>query len=300
MVTPLVAPIDVNRFDKSIHHQNKNDHINININTIPYDNKNHIKKSSPILDLQQVEPVYHSQLYVHKDSPFLSLHHLQNATFAFNDETSLSGYHALRIYLREYFLLCNSLPPNELKNIAKISIPFFQKSIRTGAHAKSVELVVNRGADVLCLDENVRQSLNESENGKHLLSQLRGILVPSLINDIQYFSNDSVTDMRTLHGGIKCIPHTFLRGSSILSTPEGLLGPNPLQPVLVSNRIPVSLQQRIKNAFLEVGLRSAESRYIVVDQDDYEFIRYMLHERENECGALPHVLGPQAEPSCDD
>lgn len=250
-------------------------------------------------------PVYHSQLLVRKDTPYTSLHELQNATFAYNDETSLSGYHSLRIYIREYFLLHNSSlsehkdPNNSNKDI---SLPFFGNIVRTGAHVKSVELVVSGGADVLCLDDNIRHSLSHTQHGQHLLSQLREVPVPPLTDKIRHLNDCNISqNMENIPSSTRIAPmqsHYYEQRDCILSTPCGRLGPNPLQPVLVSNRLPLDLQQRLQNAFLDLQVTTEMKQYISADcfvtmnQDQYEFIRYMLHEREDECCALPPVLGP--------
>mmetsp|Transcript_19932 Transcript_19932/g.33600 ORF Transcript_19932/g.33600 Transcript_19932/m.33600 type:complete len:301 (-) Transcript_19932:258-1160(-) len=289
--------------------------MNTNMNTNMHPDINGDSTSSQLSVVPA--PVYHSQLFVRKDTPYTSLHQLQNATFAYNDETSLSGYHSLRIFIREYFLMHNSSTSgsndtthcctnhdSDDEHMRSISLPFFRSVIRTGAHVKSVELVVNGGADVLCLDENIRFSLSQTRHGQHLLSQLREIPVPSLTDTIEHFNENNTTPRSNLRNppscqGISPIPNQYYeQRDCILSTKDGRLGPNPLQPVLVSNRLSPVLQQRIKNAFLDVQVTAEMKKNISVDcfvsieQEQYDFIRYMLHEREVECSTLPPVLGP--------
>ena len=181
---------------------------------------------------------------------------------------------------------------NNNNNNSVITLPFFKQCIRTGAHAKSVLAVLNREADVLCLDEHIHLALFQSQGGRDSLAQLRPIAVPSLTRDINLCqSND-----QNLFEGLRTLAHSY-QIDSVLSTADGRLGPNPLQPVLASNRLSSQLQQRIRNAFLEVHLSvdikqflSAEC-YVVIDQRNYDFVKYMLHEREEECRkVLPPVL----------
>jgi ABC-type phosphate/phosphonate transport system substrate-binding protein len=47
-----------------------------------------------------IAPVYYSQLFVHKESPYVSIQDLQDSIFAYNDESSLSGFHCMNFFLK--------------------------------------------------------------------------------------------------------------------------------------------------------------------------------------------------------
>ena len=47
-----------------------------------------------------VAPVYYSQLFVHKESPYVCIQDLQDSIFAYNDESSLSGFHCMIFFLK--------------------------------------------------------------------------------------------------------------------------------------------------------------------------------------------------------
>ena len=313
-------------------HQSKHSHTPVNTNSMANgrhndndanftSNKDNARGSSINTENSEschsITPVYYSQLYVHKDSSYTSFEQLHNSIFAYNDETSLSGYHSLRFYIREYYLLHSNFSKcaansshtasNESKstintNSREVTLPFFSQCIRTGAHAKSIQAVLSRQADVLCLDEHVRLSLSKSPSGRDMLDYLRPIVVPSLAEAMRNRNNtnnnntnpaerrntsnsnniDNDDDKNNLSGKNinnimnnedrtdTCIsnssPHAYIPSLSshypldtILSTADGRLGPNPLQPVLASNRLSPQLQQRILKAFLQV-LFSAETK----------------------------------------
>jgi ABC-type phosphate/phosphonate transport system substrate-binding protein len=241
--------------------------------------------------------MYYSRLYVHQDSSYYHFHELQNARFAYNDSTSLSGYHCIRFYIREYYIYTSSFSEvtacsgNQTQNkLENIFLPFFSQAIRTGAHANSVKAVIDGEADVLCLDENIRLKLSATHDGRKQLAQLRSLNLPIL----------STTEIVNIHSDNKkckneetiCNKITNINKSKLLlerlSTPDGRLGPNPVQPVLVAGRIPAKLQERIRNAFLEVAL-SMEARrllsaecYVPIDHSHYDTVRYFLLDREDE------------------
>ena len=251
----------------------------------------------------QAIPAYYSQLYVHKDSLISCFEELHNTIFAYNDETSLSGYHSLKFYIREYYLLnvdqqshnpihtvMRSEEDDEICEVRKITLPFFRSCIRTGAHVKSVQAVINGEADVLCLDENIHLSLSQTEEGREQLSLLRPIPVPYLSQAIDYSRNNE-----KLNGTVPPICRKFV-SNSVLSTKDGRLGPNPLQPVLASNRLSVRLQRRIQEAFLDVcftfEIRQIIDfqRYVTMDESYYDFVKYMMQQRPIECEEIENVM----------
>ena len=135
--------------------------------------------------------MYHSQLFVSKNSALRDFNSLHGAVFAFNDEASLSGYQCV------VFLLA-SLARNPGSGVM---LPFFTSAIRTGSHENSIKAVVTGSADVLCLDCTVMEKLRRTNSGQELLSMLHPIPVPS-----------------SVHGGPAGLP-TYM-----LSTPDGHLG----------------------------------------------------------------------------
>lgn len=228
-------------------------------------------------------PVYFSQLYVHKDSKYFHFHQLQDATLAYNDETSLSGFHCLKFYIREYFLHTSM---NESHDLVKISLPFFNKIVRSGAHAKSVQFVVNGKADALCLDENVKRAMSESADGKKLLEVLRPIAVPPLIQIIREtcYSNEDYLGIRPLSHHVKA--------ENILNTADGRLGPNPSQPILASKRLSPKLQRKVTDAFLKLSAEKYDFplSFSRVDCQNYLIIQFFMQDRRHECAFLPHIF----------
>lgn len=84
-------------------------------------------------------PIYYSDLIVSKESTYHNFDDLRGKVFAFNEETSNSGYN-----LPRYFFLEKKLPKN-----------FFKKIIRTGSHEESIRTVANKGADFSFVDSLV-------------------------------------------------------------------------------------------------------------------------------------------------
>jgi phosphonate transport system substrate-binding protein len=85
------------------------------------------------------KPVYFCDVIVHRNSPARSFRDLKGKAWAYNDPCSLSGYGGLA---------------------AKLGSPeaaglFFGRTIRSGSHPASVELVAAGEADAASIDSNV-------------------------------------------------------------------------------------------------------------------------------------------------
>ena len=99
---------------------------------------------------------------------------------------------------------------------------------RTGGHRHSVRAVVEGRADVLALDCNVLRDLRKTAAGEALLAHLRPIELPTLF--------------LKLEDGREC-----------QVSRNGLLGPNPAQPIVVAKRLGLESIARIKSALLHVS-----------------------------------------------
>lgn len=195
-------------------------------------------------------PVYFSELYVRKDSSFYEFEDLKGSIFAYNDETSLSGY-----YCMQFLLLARS------QKTPSKSVPFFTKLIKTGSHVNSVAAVLDGRADVLALDRNVLAALQGDIKGRDKLQSLRPIPVDSLECSVPFPRSSSYS--------------RYVQVSSL-----GFLGPHPAQPVVVSRRLGADLIDAITEALLNVpttvmkGIRS--DRYVPVDSNYYDDITSMI------------------------
>jgi ABC-type phosphate/phosphonate transport system substrate-binding protein len=133
-----------------------------------------------------------------------------------------------------------------------VSLPFFSTVFRSGSHINSVNAVVNGTADCLILDSNVLLEMLSTSKGKELLSHLRTISLPSLTS-----------------------------GNSCISR-EGVLGPNPIQPVVVSKRLSNDLISKIKIAFDNIDFSSIPmspfQRYEPVSCNFYDHVSFMIEE----------------------
>jgi ABC-type phosphate/phosphonate transport system substrate-binding protein len=205
-------------------------------------------------DRQALVPVYYSQFYVRKDSHYNAFEDLQGSVFAFNDEMSLSGLHCARHFVWAYYSAQKS-----------ISLPFFQSLVRTGGHANSVIAVVEGRADVLALDCKVLEALLQDESGAKLVSQLRPILVP----DVIHLCRDIHDNQRTLLCTV---------------SKNGLLGPNPAQPIVASRRLDPAVRERVMQGLLSLTSEQLEPRmtgikcYAPVDEKYYESVAAMMLE----------------------
>ena len=219
-------------------------------------------------------------------SAYKCVEDLEGSRFAYNDESSLSGFHCVRFFLQAY-LSSNS-------NDKKTS--FFSESIATGSHFNSIMAVLTNKADVLCLDCNVLAKLQSTEDGLELLSQLKHIEVPPLAYryyrslkkscEVDYDDDDDSDSNRVV------VPYGAVMGHStsthkcsdtvLVSTHDGKLGPNPAQPVVISTRLPLEIHAVIQDAFMQISEEALQhmlaSHYVPVDESHYESIARMIED----------------------
>jgi phosphonate transport system substrate-binding protein len=87
----------------------------------------------------QDRPVYYSDIVVGRDSPYNSFADLQGTCWVYNERGSYSGY----------FVVCH-----RLAGINK-SLNYFDRVLESGAHLKSLEMVVEGRADFTAIDSTV-------------------------------------------------------------------------------------------------------------------------------------------------
>ncbi len=105
------------------------------------DNNNLELLAAPVMrgDRYQDRPVYFSDIIVRRDSRFFSFADLRNATWAYNEERSYSGYIVLSHHLASL---------NE-------SISFFGPASVSGSHLNSLQMVVDGRADTAAIDSTI-------------------------------------------------------------------------------------------------------------------------------------------------
>lgn len=219
---------------------------------------------SPGPSLSSSAPVYYSQLFVHHKSPYRVFSDLSGARFAYNDDSSLSGYYCLLFYLQSA-AAATAAATSSLPTPPSPLLPYFSFQISTGSHYNSILAVLSGQADVLCLDCVVYQRLLSNPSFRSEVLQLRPIALPPLV----------------------------LENGRSLSTREGLLGPNPAQPIVVTKQISMTLRNRIQDAFQSLPSEllmktispcpcpsscSCSSRYECVTESHYTFIVEMMGE----------------------
>lgn len=193
-------------------------------------------------------PVYHSQLFVKKDSPYVTVEDLRGARFAYNDDTSLSGYYCVVFFLLAY-----------RRQMKSENVPFFSYAMKTGAHINSIRAVLDGHADVFALDCNVLNSLQQDENWRENLNGIRPVYAPELQYSIDTASFYTVSK-------------------------SGLLGPHPAQPVVVSRSLDPSLIAGLTDAFLAVPREALVAirceQFMRVDEEYYRSITAMIQACE--------------------
>lgn len=85
------------------------------------------------------KPVYFSDVIVRNDSPYTSFDDLQGCIWAYNQRTSHSGYN-----LVYYSLVERGHSP-----------PYFGKTIETGSHLRSLQMVLEGQADAAAIDSHL-------------------------------------------------------------------------------------------------------------------------------------------------
>lgn len=191
------------------------------------------------VDEGTVYPVYYSQVFVRKDSPYKTFKDLQDSTLAYNCEASLSGYHCLKNFVKAF-----------ADNDESVMLPFFKSVMRTGGHKHSAKAVCSGKADICSLDCNVIAELIHTPEGSAIMSQLRSIELPSLSLILRRRREERQAEILDLGRSVGDISEKI--ESSCIVSENGLLGPNPAQPVVASRRLSPQQMQDIKKAFLKV------------------------------------------------
>jgi phosphonate transport system substrate-binding protein len=91
----------------------------------------------------QGQPVYYSDVIVRRKSSFQSFFDLRGAAFAYNEPRSHSGFNVVRAYLAEF-------GQHE---------GFFGSAVESGAHARSIEMVLSGSIDSAAIDSTVLEWL---------------------------------------------------------------------------------------------------------------------------------------------
>jgi len=84
-------------------------------------------------------PIYFSDVVVRRDSPFRSFSDLRGATWAYNEPDSWSGC----LVLRAYLAACGE------------TRSYFGKIVESGAHIRSLQMLVDRAIDAAAIDSTV-------------------------------------------------------------------------------------------------------------------------------------------------
>jgi phosphonate transport system substrate-binding protein len=84
-------------------------------------------------------PCYFSDVVVHQNSPYQSLADLRGATWAYNEPGSLSGYAVTCYYLTKMGQKAG----------------FFGRAVASGAHKKSLQMILDRQVDGSAIDSTV-------------------------------------------------------------------------------------------------------------------------------------------------
>ncbi|HVN52899.1 MAG TPA: PhnD/SsuA/transferrin family substrate-binding protein [Anaerolineaceae bacterium] len=85
------------------------------------------------------QPIYFSDVVVHRDSPFQSLADLRGAVWAYNEPGSQSGYGVVR-----YALAARGE-----------TLGYFGRMVETGAHQTSLQMILRREVDASAIDSTV-------------------------------------------------------------------------------------------------------------------------------------------------
>jgi phosphonate transport system substrate-binding protein len=96
---------------------------------------------APVLcdERYQQRPIYYSDVIIRRGSPYTSFRSLRGCTWAYNEETSHSGYNLVQYSLLEQ----------------KESWSYFGKTIKSGSHLQSLHLVLAGNADATAIDSHV-------------------------------------------------------------------------------------------------------------------------------------------------
>jgi phosphonate transport system substrate-binding protein len=105
------------------------------------------------------QPIYFSEVVVRRDSGILRFEDLRGTTLTYNEPNSFSGYHLLRLHLDK-----RGETPG-----------FFGRVVASGAHSRSLELIISGQADTAAIDSTVLDL--ERQFRPELVAQLRTITV---------------------------------------------------------------------------------------------------------------------------
>ena len=171
-------------------------------------------------------PVYYSDVVVRRKSSFETFFDLRGAAFAYNEPRSHSGFNVVRAYLAEFGQRDS----------------YFGSAVESGAHARSVEMILSGSIDSAAIDSTVLE---------WLLAQ-RGDLADEL---------------------------------RVVET----IGPSPIPPWVVSNKLAAGLRQQIRQILLHLHLNprghaalahAQLAKFIEAEDRDYDPIRRMARQAE--------------------
>jgi phosphonate transport system substrate-binding protein len=103
----------------------------------------------------QAQPVYYSDVVVHRDSPFHTFADLRGASWAYNEPGSQSGYNATRYHLATL----------------QEKTGYFGQALEAGAHQTSLQMILQRTVDASAIDSTVLEM--ELKNYPEIAPQIR-------------------------------------------------------------------------------------------------------------------------------
>ena len=171
-------------------------------------------------------PVYYSDVVVRRESSFESFVDLHGAAFAYNEPRSHSGFNVVRAYLAE-------LGQRD---------GYFGSAVESGAHARSVEMILSGSIDSAAIDSTVLEWL-------------------------QAWRTDLADELRVVE----------------------TIGPSPIPPWVVSQKLSAGLRQQIRQILLHLHLnprghaalaRAQMAKFIEAEDRDYDPIRRMARQAE--------------------
>ena len=172
-------------------------------------------------------PIYFSDVIVHSDSPFASFDDLGGCVWAYNERASHSGCN----------LVCYSLLEHGK------SPYYFGKTVKSGSHLRSLEMVLEGEADAAAIDSHLSDILRSRD--EKLAARLRvvDVLGPSSI--------PPVVVSKRLDNALKC----------------------KLREALITMHLDDRGAKGLREGLIE--------RFVVVRDEDYRDLRGMLDRVEN-------------------
>ena len=109
------------------------------------------------------QPVYHSDIMVHRDHPAQHFNDLRGLRWAYNEPGSLSGYHVMRAHL------------------ARLGegLAFFSAAIEAGYHRWALQMLVAGEADVAAIDTTVFEQIIQEQPALNGIVRALGRLGPN-------------------------------------------------------------------------------------------------------------------------